>query len=433
MVGGYGIYVHVVPQKISGYDFDKYYVGITTLPFVSRWGNDGHGYNYQPFGGAVKKYGWNNIKHYIISDHQYTEIDAKIFEQCLIKGLRSFRGWGFGYNGTLGGDGRNGISSPMFKDISGQIFGRLKVLYRTNDHISPSGNRRVVWHCVCQCEKHTEIDVTYNDLSSGNTTSCGCYAQERRSQKKLNHYEFYEDKVIGYTFNGDSFILDIEDYENMNKYRWHKSKNMFVSVEEINGHRVTHNLLNMILKITNLYSKVNIKFKNGKTNDYRKSNLTIVVPNGADKNDYMNYLKTENMYHVNFIVQSKSWRVDYNNGKNSKNFKNFDDALLFWAKNGDTPPNRSNSLSRPIICINSLEIIEGGAPDAVKYTNVKRATISHSCAGRNEYGGKNLATGEKLKWMLLDDYNNLSEQERQVLIDNYYTGNNLVLNKDIKE
>ena len=35
------VYIHIVPKSISGYDYDKYYVGITSKPVEKRWKNNG--------------------------------------------------------------------------------------------------------------------------------------------------------------------------------------------------------------------------------------------------------------------------------------------------------------------------------------------------------------------------------------------------------
>ena len=70
-----------------------------------------------------------------------------------------------------------------FKDITGKRYGRLLVQYRAKDIVQPSGQHRVVWHCICDCGK--ECDVRAADLFSGNTTSCGCRQQESRGKNKF--------------------------------------------------------------------------------------------------------------------------------------------------------------------------------------------------------------------------------------------------------
>ena len=60
------VYMHTVPKEISGHDVDKRYIGITRQNPLRRWEN-GCGYKKQFFYHAIKKYGWDNIKHEIIT------------------------------------------------------------------------------------------------------------------------------------------------------------------------------------------------------------------------------------------------------------------------------------------------------------------------------------------------------------------------------
>jgi hypothetical protein len=70
----------------------------------------------------------------------------------------------------------------MIKDIAGAVFSRLTVLGDTGRRC----NRRVLWECLCSCGTRTV--VLGQSLRRGVTTSCGCRAQESRSEngrKKL--------------------------------------------------------------------------------------------------------------------------------------------------------------------------------------------------------------------------------------------------------
>ena len=64
-----------------------------------------------------------------------------------------------------------------FKDISGQRFGRLVALERGEDYISPKNEHLVQWICKCDCGNITT--VVRGSLTSGSTTSCGCYNNEK--------------------------------------------------------------------------------------------------------------------------------------------------------------------------------------------------------------------------------------------------------------
>lgn len=103
------VYIHIVPKEISDYDYDKYYVGITSKSVEKRWAN-GFGYHSQPFYNAIKKYGWDNMEHHIIAEH-LTEYEAKEFEKVLINILDcNIHKGKYGYNLTNGGDGIIGYS-----------------------------------------------------------------------------------------------------------------------------------------------------------------------------------------------------------------------------------------------------------------------------------------------------------------------------------
>lgn len=66
-------------------------------------------------------------------------------------------------------------------DLTGKRFGRLLALNREETKESPGGNKRTMWKCKCDCGKET-IVWSYS-LTSGKTTSCGCYQLERRIEE----------------------------------------------------------------------------------------------------------------------------------------------------------------------------------------------------------------------------------------------------------
>lgn len=114
------VYIHIVPKELSGYDNDKYYVGITSQSPKRRWGN-GSGYvTNKYFNRTIKKYGWNNIHHEIIAEH-LTVDEACDMEKMLIKLLKSNINL-YGYNQTEGGDTNihrsyEGYNNPQAKPI----------------------------------------------------------------------------------------------------------------------------------------------------------------------------------------------------------------------------------------------------------------------------------------------------------------------------
>lgn len=68
------------------------------------------------------------------------------------------------------------------KDLTGQTFERLTVMYRTEDHIYENGRKEAVYHCRCLCGN--EIDVMASALRRGYSKSCGCLRRELARQEK---------------------------------------------------------------------------------------------------------------------------------------------------------------------------------------------------------------------------------------------------------
>lgn len=67
----------------------------------------------------------------------------------------------------------------------GKRYGRLVVIERTTDHIYKSGRREARWKCLCDCGNETA--VMGGNLSSGNTTSCGCHKLETLGNARRTH------------------------------------------------------------------------------------------------------------------------------------------------------------------------------------------------------------------------------------------------------
>lgn len=59
------------------------------------------------------------------------------------------------------------------KNLTGQKFGKLLVLYQSEDLVLKNGKRKAMWHCICDCGNECNIRGEY--LKNGHTTSCGCY------------------------------------------------------------------------------------------------------------------------------------------------------------------------------------------------------------------------------------------------------------------
>ena len=115
MKDNYTVYMHICPNN-------KKYIGITKQKPQYRWGR-GSGYsNNKHFINAIKKYGWDNIKHKIIFTN-LTKEQAEEKEIELIKYYKSNQ-QKYGYNILKGGNVSNGLSKEIRKKIGNKIKGR---------------------------------------------------------------------------------------------------------------------------------------------------------------------------------------------------------------------------------------------------------------------------------------------------------------------
>lgn len=72
-------------------------------------------------------------------------------------------------------------------ELFGKTFGRLTVVKRCENYVSPKGTTRTNWLCECSCGN--KIKVTADKLKSGNTQSCGCLRNEKTIQRSYKHGE----------------------------------------------------------------------------------------------------------------------------------------------------------------------------------------------------------------------------------------------------
>lgn len=77
-------------------------------------------------------------------------------------------------------------ASPRRVDLSGKKFGSLTALtFLTNNDKGTT-----IWRCQCDCGNYT--NVSYNNLISGNTKTCGCLT-EKHGDVKTRLYKCWQD------------------------------------------------------------------------------------------------------------------------------------------------------------------------------------------------------------------------------------------------
>lgn len=126
----YSVYVHIFPNG-------KKYFGITSNKPKKRW-NYGVGYRDQPvIYHAIKKYGWNNIKHIILYEN-LTKGQACEKEKKLIKKFNTTNRKN-GYNVSFGGeDGCAGLKRTeqqrkIIKEKCTEVLGKKVIQFILDD------------------------------------------------------------------------------------------------------------------------------------------------------------------------------------------------------------------------------------------------------------------------------------------------------------
>lgn len=114
-------------------------------------------------------------------------------------------------------------SEARLIDLTGQKFGRLTVIDRSKNDYVYKGKIYPRWNCICECGN--TVEVMGDELRSGNSKSCGCYAKEQsaktgKGHKLFNPIEPHGDYMILFTNNGDKIYIDTEDYAKVKDICW---------------------------------------------------------------------------------------------------------------------------------------------------------------------------------------------------------------------
>lgn len=169
------------------------------------------------------------------------------------------------------------------KDLTGNVYERLTVVKQTEDYIAPCGNHYAQWLCKCSCGNDNLIIVRGDELNNGKIKSCGCLTRDRtiarnKAGKKYNTYDLSGEYGIGYTFKGEKFYFDLEDYDLIKDYCWYKTVQGYI-VTTINKNKKTIALRmhRLVMGEPDMFYDVDhVRGKNTR-NDNRKENLRIAT------------------------------------------------------------------------------------------------------------------------------------------------------------
>lgn len=115
--------------------------------------------------------------------------------------------------GCLNTETRSKLGMSHIQDISGQHFGKLTAIKRTDIRLNKSLGYN--WICQCECGNIIQVPITY--LKSGNTLSCGCLKESLGEQKiasKLieNNIKFETQKTFPNLFGKFNYKLKFDFY-----------------------------------------------------------------------------------------------------------------------------------------------------------------------------------------------------------------------------
>ena len=212
----------------------------------------------------------------------------------------------------------------IFKDLTGQIFGRLIVLERDNS----KNCKGAYWICQCNCEDKTIKSIASGDLlrKVRGTKSCGCLAKETNSKikKRYNIYDLSREYGVGYTSNtNEPFYFDLEDYDLIKDYCWHKDKYGYICTND-NIQKIMVKLSRIIMNIKD--EKLIADHIEHNLEDNRKNKLRIVTHSQNTMNSTLRNDNTSGAKGVQWHKRDEIWEV-YVNGKYIGRHSNFETAV----------------------------------------------------------------------------------------------------------
>lgn len=212
-----------------------------------------------------------------------------------------------------------------FIDLTNKRFGRLVVINRAEDYISPKGKHFVCWLCKCDCGN--EVVVNGNSLRRKATQSCGCLQKEivAKQSKKYNKYDLSGEYGIGYTSKGEEFYFDLEDYNKIKDYCWFNTKGYICALCD-NKRTLMHRL------VTNCPDNMVVDHIGGEEtrSDNRKQNLRICTISQNNMNRKITNRNTSGVVGVAWDKNKKKWEATIRINKKQIHlglFDNFEDAV----------------------------------------------------------------------------------------------------------
>lgn len=226
-----------------------------------------------------------------------------------------------------------------FIDLTGNVYGHLTVVRRGEDLVKKNGKHEVRWLCRCDCGNPNEVLALGYNLKNSNTQSCGCLhrhnghvqgkkygAVQGKRNKKYNTYDLTGDYGIGFTLKGEEFYFDLEDYDLIKDYCWHKNRNGYIINKSAHNtvwmHRVVMGVSDSDdIIVDHIYHQLH---------DNRKSKLRVVTSSQNNMNRRIASNNKSGVTGVWYDIRTGKWAAEIGFDKKKiylGEFLKMDDAI----------------------------------------------------------------------------------------------------------
>lgn len=192
------------------------------------------------------------------------------------------------------------IKIGRFIDLTGQIFGRLKVLYYLEERNS---NKKIIW--VCECDCGVSIEVVGGSLRKGETKSCGCLKIEKAKKHGLTKTKLYRKwadmlqrcnnkNSNNYKYYGGKGIKVCDDWHNFDNFNEWAISNAYeegLTIDRINP--------------KGNYEPSNCRWATREQQDNNKTNSIFVEING----EVLTLMQVSKKYNVGYPMLQHRYRV----------------------------------------------------------------------------------------------------------------------------
>lgn len=187
---------------------------------------------------------------------------------------------------------RQGEETATSTDLTGQVFGKLTVLWKYKE----SNNGGASWVCRCSCG-HLDI-ISGSKLKSGHNTHCA-YCNMGRFVFH-DHFQTVECILPG----GAGFRFDFEDFPKVIKYKWNHMKNGYFKASlgsREKGHILLHRLL------MEPPSNMVVDHIDGDPSNCKRNNMRICTPAENSRNSSLNKNNLSGFKGVYYDKRRKRW------------------------------------------------------------------------------------------------------------------------------